>query len=182
MITHTFIMDTSFYGNLLTEPKRKELIDKIKATKSILIIGIDVIENELYETPLHVTYRGETTRKLLITLFEFLVDDNIRLPPIAAYLAEQYLEEYRKKAKKPKKHLAEKNLRTDFEIIALASLRAVDVVVSADKRTMLSDSAKKAYDAVNAKNSLRTPELVDYESFKQKYLTETKGGGARATS
>ncbi len=169
-------MDTSFYGNLLAEPDRKQLIDKIKASKSIFIIGIDVIEEELYETPLHVTYRGEITQKLLLALFEFLVDENVKLPPVAAYLAEQYLEDYKKKAKKQKKRFAEKNLRIDFEIIALASLRSVNIVVSADKRTMLSDSAKKAYDAVNAKNGLRTPELVDYESFKQEYLAERKRG------
>ncbi len=179
MIARTFVMDTSFYGNLLLEPDKELLINKIKSTKALFIIGIDVIEKELYETPSHVKYRGETTQKVLLTLFDFLVDEVVKLPPIAAYLAEEYFQAYRKQAKNKKLlKYGEENLKTDFRIIALASLRAVDVVVSADKRTMLSDSAKKAYDEVNAKNSLRTPELVDYDAFKQTYLAERNGGGA----
>ena len=171
MIARTFVMDTSFYGNLLLEPDKELLISKMKSTKTIFIIGIDVIEKELFETPAHVRYRGEATRKVLLTLFDFLVDEVVKLPPIAAYLAEEYFQAYRKHAKNKKLlKYGEENLKTDFQIIALASLRSVDVVVSADKRTMLSELAKKVYGSVNAKNGLRTPELVDYTTFKETYL------------
>lgn len=173
-------MDTSFYGSLLLEKDRKQVIDKIKATKSIYVIGLDIIEDELCDTPTHVTYRGEATRQLLLTIYDFLVDEKIKLPSIAAYLAEQYFAEYWKRAKK-QKQVAEKNLKVDFEIIAIASIKSVDVVVSADTRTMLSDSARKAYDIVNARNSLRTPELIDYDVFMRGYFSENGNrGGASA--
>ena len=63
-----------------------------------------------------------------------------------------------------------KDLKVDFEVIAIASLKGVDVVVSADKRTMLSRLATETYSIVNKINGLRTPKLVDYFAFRKRYL------------
>ena len=65
---------------------------------------------------------------------------------------------------------SEEDLKVDFEIIAVASLKEVDIVVSADKRTMLSKLANETYDLVNKTNGLRTPKLVDYFEFKEVHL------------
>ena len=64
----------------------------------------------------------------------------------------------------------EKDLKVDFEIIAVASLKQVDIVVSADKRTMLSKLAAETYDVVNKINGLKTPRLVDYFEFRKRYI------------
>ena len=133
MMPTTFIMDTAFYGQLLLEPEKEKLINKIKTTKTFFIVGLDVIEKELFETPVHVTYRGESTRKLLITLFSSLVDKIDRLPPIANYLADEYLQKYKAIAKRREEakllRYGEPNLKTDFQIIAFASLKSIDIVV-----------------------------------------------------
>lgn len=63
----------------------------------------------------------------------------------------------------------ERDKSIDFDIIAVASLKSVDVVVSADKRTMLSQLSTETYDIINKINYLRTPKLVDYFEFRERY-------------
>lgn len=172
MIQKTYILDTNVYGELLIEANREELVQKIETNKTFFIYGVDVIEKELSETPIHIRYRGETTKEVLLTLFKSLVDEIINVSPIAKYLAEDYFKKYKELAKKDKvsKKYDEENLRIDFLIIAVASLNSVDIVVSSDKRTMLSDLAKKVYSQINRINDLRTPELIEYKRFKEEYL------------
>ena len=95
MIQHTYILDTNVYGELLIEPNTDELVRKIRRNKSFFIYGVDVIELELSETPLHMKYKGKTTRKLLIELFESLSDEIITVNPLAKYLAEGYLKKHK---------------------------------------------------------------------------------------
>jgi len=172
MIQKTYIFDTNVYGELLIEPNREELVERIETTKTFFIYGIDVIEKELSQTPNHVTYRGEVTREVFLTIFKLLSDKIINIPPIAKYLAESYFNKYKELSKKHKisKKYNEKNLMVDFQIIAVASLNSVDIVVSSDKRTMLSDLSTKVYSQINRLNSLRTPELLEYKKFKEVYL------------
>ena len=175
MIQHTYILDTNVYGELLIEPNTDELVRKIRRNKSFFIYGVDVIELELSETPLHMKYKGKTTRKLLIELFESLSDEIITVNPLAKYLAEGYLKKYKESAKSGKYKITkekydEESLKTDFEIIAIASIRGIDIVVSLDKRTLLSHLAKDVYMHINSINGLRTPKLIEYERFKEVYL------------
>ncbi len=175
MIQKTYILDTNVYGELLIEPNREELVQKIETTKTFFIYGVDVIENELSETPAHVEYRGKTTRELLLTLFKLLADEIINVTPLAKHLAEDYFKKYKKLAKSSKYKITkqeydEKSLKTDFQIIAIASLKSADIVVSSDKRTMLSQLAKEVYAYINKINNLRTPELLEYKRFKEVYL------------
>jgi len=175
MIQKTYILDTNVYGKLLIEPNREELIQKIKTTKNLFIYGVDIIEKEVSETPSYVKYRGEMTRKVLFTLFDLLVDEIIKVSPIAKYLAEEYYKKYKELTKSGKYGISkekydERNLKIDFQIIAVASIRCVDIVVSADKRTMFSQLAKYIYAHINKINNLRTPELLGYEKFKEVYL------------
>ena len=171
----TYILDTNIYGELLIEPNSDELIQKIKTIKHFFIYGVDVIEKELSETPSHVKYGGKMTREVLFTLFDSLVDEIIKVSPIAKYLAEEYHKKYRELAKSGKYRITKekydkKNLKIDFQIIAIASIKSVDIIVSADKRTMFSQLAKDIYVHINKINSLRTPELLEYEKFKEVYL------------
>ena len=172
MIQRTFILDTNVYGEILIEPNREKLVQKIETTKTFFIYGVDIIEKELSETPSHVKYKGEITRDVLHTLFNSIVDKVITLSPIAKYLAEEYFREYEELSKKQSIAIKfnKENLKIDFQIIAIASLHSVDIVVSSDKRTMLSELSQKIYSLVNKVNSLRTPELLEYKEFKGVYL------------
>ncbi len=175
MIQHTYILDTNVYGELLIEPNSDELVKKIRRNKSYFIYGVDIIEQELSETPLHIKYKGDVTQKLLIELFELLSDEIITVTSLAGHLAEDYFRRYKelsKSGKYPiiKEKYDEKNLKIDFQIIAIASIRSVDIVVSSDKRTMLSQLARDVYDHINKMNGLRTPELLEYEKFKERCI------------
>lgn len=168
----TYILDTNVYGELLIEKNREKLIEKIKEDKSNLIYGVDIVEKELSETPSDIKYKGNELRKLLIDLFESLSKNIINSTPLAKYLANAYFKKYKKLSKKyninKEKH-NENNLKIDFEIIAIASLNSIDIVVSSDKRTMLSQISKDICKYINDKNGLRTPELLDYLKFKEAY-------------
>ncbi len=175
MIQNTYILDTNVYGEILVEENREELVQKIETTKAFLIYGIDAIEKELSETPNHVKYRGEATRKLLLTLYKSIIDETINVTPLAKHLAGKYFKKYKELAKSGKYELIkqkynEKSLKTDFQIIAIASISSVDIVVSSDKRTMLSQLAKDVYAHINKMNNLKTPELLEYKKFKEVYL------------
>ena len=175
MKERTVILDTNVYGELLIEENDEELIDKIRTDKKNLIYGIDIIEKELEKTPIEIKYKGKELRKLLIDLFESLSDEVINITPLAKHLAGEYFERYEKVSKSKKyntlkeKH-EDQNFKIDLQIIAIASIHSVDIVVSADTRTMLSQISKDIFKHVNKINRLRTPEFLIYKEFKERYL------------
>lgn len=169
------ILDTNAYGELLLEENSEELIQKIRTDKFRLIYGVDVIERELEKTPLELKYKGQELRKLLVDLFESLSDKIIKVTPLVKHLAEDYFNRYKKISKtkaykKVKAKYSEENIKIDFQIIAIASLNSIDIVVSSDTRTMLSQIAKDVYKHINKLNRLRTPKLIEYKKFKEEYL------------
>ncbi len=166
------ILDTNVYGEILVEENREELVKKIKEDKSSVIYGVDIIEEELSETPSEIKYKGKELKKLLIDLFETISKEIINITPLAKYLAEDYFRRYKKLSKTKKYNInkekySEKNLKIDFEILAIASLNSIDIVVSSDIRTMLSQISKDICKYINNQNKLRTPRLLDYKSFKE---------------
>jgi len=57
-------------------------------------------------------------------------------------------------------------MMNDFLIIACASLKNLDIVVSNDTKTMFHELAIKAYTSVNKINRLKLPDFIGYEKFK----------------
>ncbi len=179
MMQKTYILDTNVYGEILVEPNREQIVKKLKTAKYFFIYGVDVIEKEIDNSPKDIKYKGQFFRTALLSLFEVIVKEIIKVTPITEYLANQYFKKYKeletsgrfyKLIKDKRKKYSETDLKIDFEIIAAASLKGVDIVVSADKRTMLSKLAAETYDIVNAINGLRTPKLIDYFEFRKRYL------------
>ena len=80
---------------------------------------------------------------------------------LAHYLAQNYLKTYGG-------HVSKETLFNDFLIVAVASLKSLDLVCTQDTKTMASEHAQKAYFAINKKNGLRTPEFILLEDFKKK--------------
>lgn len=161
MIQKTYILDTNVYGEIFVEPNREQIVQKLKTTKTFFIYGVDVIEKELYNAPKDIKYRGKFFREALLSLFKTLADEVIHVTPIAEYLANQYFKKYKeleisgrfyKLIKEKRKKYTEKDLKIDFEIIAVAPINGIDIVVSADKRTMLSKLATDTYDIINILN------------------------------
>ncbi|GEM_PF-541735 len=179
MIQSTYIFDTNVYGELLIEHDSLMLIMRIKRDNALYIYGADIIEHELHDVPADKKIKGKIFRRLVLSAYRSLIDEELVFTPLVKYLASKYYEKYRE-LRKSGKHYArikpkglkydEADLKADFGIIALASIKGVDIVVSADKRTMLSMLAAATYDSVNKVNGLKTPKLVDYFVFRQRYL------------
>ena len=183
MLQATHILDSNVYGELAVDPAGASMIRNVKEDKSLYIYGLDVIRKELLAVPGALVDHGEQIRDAILVLYRAVLDEEISLPPLAAYLASRNLEEidsmrqlgkYKKivgtRALAKLKKFTEDDLRIDFQIVAAASLIGADIVVSMDARTILSPVAADAYGAVNARNRLRTPALVKYSEFREKYL------------
>ena len=78
-------------------------------------------------------------------------------------LAEDYFKEY----KKQNGSLSEKSIKNDLIIIATATIYQLDIIISNDERSMLSNSAINAYNKINKKYGLKNPEFKTYEKFKE---------------
>jgi len=174
----TIILDTNVYGELLVEKKSEELIEKINQDKSICIYGIDIIEKELKDTPEEIKYQNKILKDAVLSIYKTLVNKELRLFPVAQYLATEYykrFDELRNSSRYSKtiapkiKKYKEEDLKVDFQIIAVASIKNIDIVVSTDKRTILSEIAEDTYKKVNNENNLRTPILVKYSDFRKRY-------------
>ena len=112
---------------------------------------------------------------------ELLIDKNLKLFPLSEHLASEYYKKfnelrksgrYYKSLKSKIKKYTKEDLKVDFQIIAIASIKNLDIVVSTDKRTMLSEIAEETYNKINKINSLRTPKLVKYSEFIVRYKNE----------
>ena len=179
MVQKTYILDTNVYGELIVEKEMSEIISKIKKDDSLYIYGVDIIEQELHDVPSDKKIKGDFFRDAVLNLYKSLIKEEIILSPISKYLTSEYIKKYSELKKSGKyfkiinnKELKrkEEDLKVDFEIIAIASLKGVDIVVSADERTMLSGLSTETYDIVNKINGLVTPNLIDYFEFRKRYI------------
>lgn len=178
MIQKTFILDTNVYGELLIEEKGLGIIKKIENDKSLFIYGVDIIEKELHDVPSDKKIKGKIFKDIVLMTYRSLIDAELHISPLMDYLAGQYYKKYAELRGSGKYYklisakdlkYGEDSLKVDFQIIAIASIKGVDVVVSADIRTMLSKLSAETYSLVNKINGLRTPKLVDYFEFRGRY-------------
>ena len=183
----THILDSNVYGELAVDTAGAKIIKNVKEDKNLYVYGLDVIRKELMAVPVTLTDHGEQIRDAILVVYRAIVDEELSLPPLAVYLASKYFEEFSRlrqlgrykkvvgtKALSKLRKFTEEDLRTDFQIVATASLIGADIVVSMDARTILSPVAADAYVGINARNRLRTPSLVKFSDFKVKYLVGWK--------
>ena len=58
-------------------------------------------------------------------------------------------------------------MRNDFQIVACATIHQLDILVTQDRRTMISEDARRAYEIANRKNKLETPAFLSVEIFNK---------------
>jgi hypothetical protein len=58
-------------------------------------------------------------------------------------------------------------MRNDFLIVACATIHEMDIIVSEDSRSLLSEDALKAYSIVNALYKRKNPAFIKYLEFKR---------------
>ena len=158
------IFDTNIYGIIVIDTQRDKVRNKIEKEKAAVVYGFQLIRKELRETPRSIRVQGENLRNYLLRIYDELTKNHeLKFLNECDNLADSYFVVY-----KELKGFASKNeILKDFLIFACASLNSLDIVVSNDKKTMLSEQALKSYKIVNQIKNIRMPRFLDYEEFKK---------------
>jgi len=162
------ILDTSVYGRLIEE---FDIINKIVILipEKFVIYGNKIIRNELRAVSKKERIGTESKRKLVLGIYDLFVRKEhhvLKITDLIEIIANKYYVEYNKL----KGGYSYDSIINDFKIIACASLHNLDIVVSHDTKSMLGQKAIKAYETVNKSYQIRTPELIEYQKFKETYL------------
>ena len=101
-------------------------------------------------------------RSALLGLYDLLTQNRMyNLTPEMHSLAEKYYIAY----KSAGGGISRNDIFNDMLIVSFASVKKLDIVVSEDARSMLSDAAKHAYSVVNNIENLRSPNFIGFDSF-----------------
>lgn len=157
------LLDTNIYGFVIEFDL--DLVEKITSCDKIVVYGNNVIRKELRETPKgKKTKARRSYRILLLNNFDLIVGKHmIPVTKKTERLAKEYFNEF----KRNKGAQRWQKIKNDFLIVASATLKDLDIVVSEDNKTMLSKKAMDSYQVVNGKHLLRTPTFFDYVNFKK---------------
>ncbi len=154
------LLDTNIYGYIVVDPDREKVHQIIHVKNDFLIYGLDIIRRELRSTKRSIV--GMNLRIDLLRVYDELAKKTYETSPEMEKLAQQYYQLYAEIGGT----FSENELKNDFLIIACASMKNLDVVVSNDTKTMLNELAVKAYTTVNKINGIKLPNFISYEDFK----------------
>ena len=160
------IFDTNIYGRIATEPDGLALEERIHHEKEFLVYGYTPIRNEIRNIP-KTTKLSQKNRILLLHLYDKLTGNHF-LPNSAKvnHIAKKYYDYYRSLGGG---YSWETSIRVDFMIVACASMHGLDVIYSADNKTMSNKIAIKTYHNINSNENLRTPHFFDYLELLRKF-------------
>jgi len=160
------LLDTNIYGELVVDKDLFKLREKLGRKKQDIIYGFPLIRKELRATSKGKTYsEGKKLRVALLSLYdEFvgkhsLVVDESQLKETALKYHDMYQSLGGNKAKS--------ELLNDFMIVACAAHKSMDLVVSNDDASMLSELSIRSYKLVNEILNLHNPKFIGYEELKK---------------
>jgi len=159
------LLDTNIYGLIIVDKDIEEVnVGRLRNKNGLIIYGVDIIRKELRAIPKYLKYDGRKLRMLVLGLYDNVVKSHsLKITDNINEIGEKYFLIYKKLGG----GVSKDKIMTDFYIIAVASVKEMDIVVSDDHKTMLSNNATKAYEIVNELFGLRTPRLIGYEKFKR---------------
>ena len=173
------LIDTSSYEEMLVSFNPEEL-RLLKKRRAYAVEGFVVIRKELRDVPksklLDVGVGKKAKLRLaLLALYDSLTSGrSYALDEAMVGTAEEYFAAYAREGGGKRFEQVE----NDFEIVACASYKQVDIVVSEDVKTMLCREALRAYEEVNSKKSLHLPKFKKIADLKiELQLVLRKSGG-----
>ena len=159
------ILDTNIYEFLLRTFDDNQL-NKISSMREFMFYGNRIVRKELRNIPKgNYGIFEKKIRKLrnaLLNTYDLItkgrmIDINLRTDVIA----DKYFIAYRASGGNiPKEHII-----NDFLIVASASISGIDIVVSEDKKSMLSDQLVNSIKLVNGLELLRNPKFIYFGQF-----------------
>lgn len=158
------LFDANIYGRIILDEISEEIIEKIKHS-NLVIHNFDLIRQELRNTSKNKTVKHhKKARNALLTAYDRITTHHkLKEDKRIDNLAEAYFKEYKASGG----NCGKKKIRNDFIIVACASCKGFDIIVSDDEKTMKNPKARDAYDTVNLRNNLRTPNFISYEKLKR---------------
>lgn len=157
------LADTNFYGLLARDLERLRIVEAIINSNTIIIYGNKIIRNELRDIPKKIRLDGKSIRIDILNLYDQIVKEHsLKVDDSITVIADNYYKAYREFGGSKSKD----SIIDDFRIVACATSHAMDVVVSSDEKSMLTENAIRAYKLVNSIAKKRTPSFVDFINFK----------------
>ena len=71
-----------------------KIINRVKEDKTTYVYGINIIEKELKEVPINIKFKGNMLREAVLTIYNSIIDEELKLFPIAKYLASDYFHKF----------------------------------------------------------------------------------------
>ncbi|MBI5001983.1 hypothetical protein HZC31_01210 [Candidatus Woesearchaeota archaeon] len=168
------LLDTNVYGKLVEDTFIFPLLLDQKTCNNLVVYGTDVIRKELRAISKKATdKKGQKIRLYTLYVYDNLItkaNHTLRVNNFIECLAQLYMNGYKIRGG----GVGEAEIKNDFLIVACATLHNLDIVISDDKRTMLSTAALAAYKWVNQKQGFQNPNYMHYITFRDKLLK--KGG------
>ncbi len=154
------ILDTNIFELILVDADRIKIHGGLHI-KEVYIYGFSIIRKELRAVP-KKKIAGINLRAALLRVYDELVKKTYAEDNNITNLAEKYFRAY----KELNPNASYKKMINDFLIIACASLKNLDIVVSEDNSTMLNDNAIKVYKLINAAEKIKHPDFIGFNEFK----------------
>lgn len=159
------IFDTNIYGLLIKEKDLPRLESQITRNKDLLVYNYRPIRNEIRDIP-KKDKLSRQTRNLLLCLYDRITQGRFLTDSIQiTSLARKYYDCYKNFGGG---YGWNTSFKVDLMVVACASFYGLDIVYSADKKSLLSKSALKAYKHINLRESKRTPNFLLYEDLLNK--------------
>lgn len=160
------IFDTNIYGFLVKEQDSIDIEKRIIDDKEFVVFSYRPLRKEMRDIP-KITKLSKKTRILILGLYDRITEGRMLQDSLDIHhIAKKYYDLYRENGGI---YSWDTSIRIDFMLVACASKYGLDIVYSADKKTLLSKAALTAYKHVNIKENLRTPGFLLYEDLLLKF-------------
>ncbi|MDD4877698.1 MAG: hypothetical protein PHO02_01525 [Candidatus Nanoarchaeia archaeon] len=161
------LLDICIYGRFFEDADGLHLAEEIIKDEKFIIHNFRLIRDELRNTSVKKAIRSKNLRVQMINLYDKLVKGRIIVEDKAIKsLAKEYFSEYKKQGG----NLGQKSIINDLKISACAALKGIDILYSEDNKSLKSVNALAAYNIVNLKHNLRTPNFIGYSTLKKSKL------------
>lgn len=162
------MIDTNVYEFLLKYIER-DILENILLQKNIVFYGSSIIRKELREISKVkkeiVDGQLKGLRNTLLNIYDLMVGrHHYQITKQMEELADKYFTVYKTFGG----FATEKEIIDDFRIVACASLNSLDILVSEDTKTMLSEFALKSYESVNKIFGFKTPRFIKFNEFRNR--------------
>jgi len=155
------LLDTNIYGEIIFDQDFNNVKEKIQ--EKCVIHGFKIVRDELRDVPSKIKVNGVNLRIGLLHIYDEITSKSYPFTEEMKVLGEKYYELYRKFGGSKSYDVMLK----DCCIVACASIHQIDIVVSEDSKSMLSENALKAYESVNGLEKIKNPSFIGYLEFKR---------------